>query len=66
MVVARANLIYHLDIRLMRGPSDSLREFAARPDIIHKVTTADGTLLCIVIPGPAYLSVSDSLQLDAR
>jgi len=63
MVVARANPTYHLDIRLMRGPSDSLREFAARPDLLYKVTTADGTPLCVVIPGPAYLSVADRLKL---
>lgn len=62
-VVARANLVYHFDIRLMRGPSAALREFAARPDIIYKVTTADGTPLCVVLPGPAYLNVSDRLKL---
>jgi hypothetical protein len=62
MVVARANLVYHLDIRLMRGPSASLREFASRPDILYTVTTADGTPLCVVIPGPAYLSVADRLR----
>jgi hypothetical protein len=62
-VVARANLTYHFDIRLMRGPSASLREFAARPDIIYAVRTSDGTPLCIVLPGPAYLQVSDRLRL---
>jgi hypothetical protein len=64
MSVPRADLRYHLDIRLMRGPSGSLREFAARPDILYKVTTSDGTPLCVVIPGPAFLSVSDRLKLD--
>lgn len=63
-VVARANLTYHFDIRLMRGPSASLREFAARPDIIYAVRTSDGTPLCIVLPGPAYLQVSDRLRLQ--
>ncbi|HUR34952.1 MAG TPA: hypothetical protein VM032_14215 [Vicinamibacterales bacterium] len=63
MVVARSNLVYHLDIRLMRGPSGSLREFASRPDILYTVTTADGTPLCVVLPGPAFLSVSDRLRL---
>ena len=62
-VVARANLVYHLDIRLMRGPSESLREFAARPDILYAVRMADGTPLCVVLPGPAFLSVSDRLKL---
>lgn len=63
-VVPRANLTYHFDIRLMRGPSASLREFAARPDIIYAVRTADGTPLCVVLPGPAFLRVSDSLRLQ--
>ena len=63
-VVARANLTYHFDIRLMRGPSGSLREFAARPDILYTVKTADGTPLCIVLPGPAFLSVSDRLRMS--
>ena len=66
MVVGRANRTYHLDIRLMRGPSDSLREFAARPDLLYKVTTADGTPLCVVIPGPAYLAVADRLKFTQR
>lgn len=44
----------HLDIRLMRGPAASLKEFAARPDIVYKVTSADGTPLSIVLPGPAF------------
>jgi hypothetical protein len=63
LVVPRANLTYHLDIRLMRGPSDSLREFATRPDILYAVRTADGTPLCVVLPGPAFLSVSDRLKI---
>lgn len=63
-VVARANLTYHFDIRLMRGPSAALREFAVRPDIIYAVRTADGTPLCVVLPGPAYLRVSDRLRLQ--
>lgn len=63
-VVPRANRDYALDIRLMRGPSRSLREFAARPDLLHVVRTADGTPLAVVIPGPAFLSASDRLKLD--
>ena len=50
----------------MRGPSESLREFAARPDLLYKVTTADGTPLCVIIPGPAYLSVADRLKLTTH
>jgi hypothetical protein len=52
--VSRASGAYHLDIRLLRGPGDSVREFAARGDVLYRVTTADGTPLCVVLPGPAY------------
>ena len=44
----------------------SLREFAARPDILYAVRMADGTPLCVVLPGPAFLSVSDRLKLQPR
>ena len=53
---------FQLDIRLMRGPSASLREFAERADILHRVTTSDGAPLCIVLPGPAYSSLRERLQ----
>ena len=45
---------FHMDIRLLRGPRDSVREFAAREDVLYRVTTADGTPLCVVLPGPAF------------
>lgn len=45
---------FHLDIRLLHGPRDAIREFTERPDVLYRVTTADGTPLCIVLPGPAY------------
>ncbi|HXH07464.1 MAG TPA: hypothetical protein VNI83_12860, partial [Vicinamibacterales bacterium] len=43
---------YHLDIRLLRGPRDAVLEMARRPDVLHRVTTADGAPLCVVLPGP--------------
>ncbi len=64
MSVPRASRDYHFDIRLLRGPRESVREFASRPDVIYSVKTADGTPLCVVIPGPAYLNVSDRLVWD--
>jgi hypothetical protein len=54
-VAPRSSRDFHLDIRLLRGPRESLLEFAARPDILYRVTTADGTPLCIVLPGPAFV-----------
>jgi hypothetical protein len=43
-----------------------LKEFAARPDISYAVLTADAPPLCVVIPGPAFLDVSDRLTFDAN
>jgi hypothetical protein len=53
---------YHFDIRLLRGPRESVREFAARPDVLYRVTTADGTPLCVVLPGPAFGPLQDLLR----
>lgn len=61
MAVPRASRAYHFDIRLLRGPSRSVREFAERPDVIYAVRMADGTPLCVIIPGPAYLDISGRL-----
>lgn len=53
---------YHLDIRLLRGPRDSVREFASRGDVLYTVTTADGAPLCVVLPGPAYPQLKERLD----
>ena len=53
---------YHLDVRLMRGPRESLEEFAARPDVLYRVTTADGAPLCVVLPGPAFGRLEEQLR----
>lgn len=63
-VTGRDKLDFHLDIRLLRGPPDALREFSGRPDVLYRVTTADGTPLCVVLPGPAYPSLA--ARLSAR
>jgi hypothetical protein len=55
---------FHLDIRLLRGPRDAVREVAARADVLHRVTTADGTPLCVVLPGPAFHRDRDRIQLN--
>jgi hypothetical protein len=45
---------YHLDIRLLKGPRRAVLDTASRPDVLHRVVTADGTPLCVVLPGPEY------------
>ena len=46
----------HLDIRLLKGVAARLLGMSANPDIVHRVTTADGTPLCVVVRGPSTLS----------
>lgn len=60
----RSSPDFHMDIRLLRGPRDAVREFAARDDILHRVTTADGTPLCIVLPGPAFHRDRNRIRLN--
>lgn len=45
---------YHLDIRLLKGGRDDVIKTSRMPDILYRVTTADGTPLCVVLPGPEY------------
>jgi hypothetical protein len=44
---------HHLDVSLARGPRHHLRQLTTRP-ALHRVTTADGALLCTINPGPAF------------
>jgi hypothetical protein len=44
---------HYLHIRLARGPVAGLTELIEQPSL-HQVKTADGAVLCTVIPGPAY------------
>ncbi len=47
---------YHLDIRLLKGSRDDVIGTSGLPDILYRVTTADGTPLCVVLPDPSILN----------
>ena len=53
---------YHLDVRLLKGPRGSMLETAADPNILYRVTTADGTPLCVILPGPDYQQLHERLS----
>ena len=53
----------HLDVLLLRGPRQDVLDLAKRTDILHAVTTADGTPLAIVVPGARYGEVAAALRL---
>jgi hypothetical protein len=45
---------HHFTIWLLKGTRQDILDASARGDILHRVTTADRTPLCIVVPGPEY------------
>jgi hypothetical protein len=51
----------HLDITLLKGSPRDVVGVSGNPDILHRVTTADGTPLCVVTPGPEYGQLADRL-----
>lgn len=53
---------FQFDIRLLRGPGPVVRAFGARGDALHRVTMADGTPLCVVLPGPAFSRIRDRME----
>ena len=60
---AREDLaVHHLTLVVLRGPRQDVLELARRTDILYAVTTADGTPLTVVIPGPRYAEVEDALR----
>jgi hypothetical protein len=54
---------HHLEILVVRGPRQDVLDLARRADILHAVTTADGTPLTVVVPGPRYAEVEGPLHL---
>jgi hypothetical protein len=49
---------YHFSIRLLKGRRQDVLDASQRGDILYRVTTADGTPLCIVLPGPEYSTLT--------
>lgn len=54
---------YDLDIRLNRGSAQGVAALAHREDALYRVQTADGAVLCAVLPGPAYADLQPHLVL---
>jgi 4-amino-4-deoxy-L-arabinose transferase-like glycosyltransferase len=52
---------YHLDVRLLKGQRKAVLDTNASPDVLHRVTMADGTPLCVVMPGPQYPELAERL-----
>lgn len=54
---------HQIDVRLARGSKEGVEGLAARADILHKVTTPDGAVLCVVVPGPRFSELQPHLTL---
>jgi 4-amino-4-deoxy-L-arabinose transferase-like glycosyltransferase len=54
---------HHLEVVVLRGPRQDVLDLARRADVLHAVTTADGTPLTVVVPGPRYAEVAGTLHL---
>jgi hypothetical protein len=62
IAAGRRSVDHHVDIRLLRGPRESVIQTASRPDVLYTVATADGAALCVVLPGPRYADVKERLD----
>jgi hypothetical protein len=51
-----------LDIQLLRGSPNGIHNFADSAVVLYRVTTADGTPLCVVIPGPAFAPLRERMN----
>ena len=49
----------HLDIRLLKGRPRDVLGTNGDPGIVHRVTTADDTPLCVVLQGPEYPQLAE-------
>jgi hypothetical protein len=57
---------HHLEIRLLRGSVRELWSLATHPGAVHRVTTADGAVLCVVSPGPQFKELERRLPASSR
>jgi hypothetical protein len=54
---------HQLDVRLARGSAEGIAALAVRPDALYRVQTHDGTVLCVVVPGPTFETLKPYLVL---
>jgi hypothetical protein len=57
---------WHLNLLLLKGSTANISEIAADPGVLHRVQTADGTPLCVVLPGPEYPQIQARLMASVE
>ena len=74
MDVGRFNTLYfrqqrhvgwHLNVILLKGPAANITAVAVDPGALYRVEMADGTPLCVVLPGPEYPQIEARLSRTA-
>jgi hypothetical protein len=61
-VTERNDPTHQMDVVLARGSGAEVTGLAARRDLLARVMTRDGALLCAVLPGPAFDTVTRSVS----
>ena len=56
---------WHFNVVLLKGSAEHIAAVAADPGALYRVETADGTPLCVVLPGPEYPQVQARLAYPA-
>jgi hypothetical protein len=54
---------HHLEIALVQGQRRDVIAIASRNDVLARVTTADGAVLCTLFPGPAWAELEGRLRI---
>ena len=52
---------WHVNVLLLKGSSANITAVAGDPGALYRVRTADGTPLCVVLPGPEYPQIQARL-----
>jgi hypothetical protein len=53
---------HHVEIVLMRGRRQEISDQLGRNDLVDRIETTDGAVLCAVAPGPRYAELADRLH----
>jgi hypothetical protein len=54
---------WHLNVILLKGSAAHVTAVAGDPGALYRVETADGTPLCVVLPGPEYPQIEARLAV---
>ena len=53
---------HHLEVVLLRGSREQVRTQSQRSDLVDRIETADGAVLCTIAPGPGYAELAARLR----